>query len=224
MSHAVHNRAVELDRRTGEMSDLGIEMGRRIRARREARGLTQNALGKRLGVTFQTVSKWERGETSPEISLLAPLAEALGVSVDWLLGGQLAEFVGRCHLFAGLAQSELRSVVALFSPLEVRSGGLVFEEGPGPNPGGLYIVAEGRVELRKAGRVLGSLAPGEIFSDYSFLDGGPCITRAVAMEDCVLYHLPRSDFERFGRTDPETTVRILLNELRRAAAWFRENE
>jgi len=63
----------------------GILAGNIARLRR-ARGLTQEALATGLGITFQAVSKWETGQTVPDTLLLPPLARALGVSVDKLLG------------------------------------------------------------------------------------------------------------------------------------------
>jgi len=49
-------------------------------------GLTQEALAEKLGITFQAVSKWETGQTVPDTLLLPPLAQALNVSIDKLLG------------------------------------------------------------------------------------------------------------------------------------------
>ncbi len=49
-------------------------------------GLTQEDLAKRLGITFQAVSKWETGQTVPDTLLLPALARELNVSVDKLLG------------------------------------------------------------------------------------------------------------------------------------------
>ncbi|MDR0273278.1 MAG: helix-turn-helix domain-containing protein [Clostridiales bacterium] len=49
-------------------------------------GLTQEMLAERLGITFQAVSKWETNQTVPDTVLLPKLAQALGVSVDKLLG------------------------------------------------------------------------------------------------------------------------------------------
>src|SRR5699024_1850583 len=40
-----------------------------------------------LGVTFQAVSKWERGETLPDIAILADLAEVLETTIDFILKG-----------------------------------------------------------------------------------------------------------------------------------------
>lgn len=61
--------------------------GRQIAALRKGRGLTQNELGEHLGVSFQAVSKWERGETMPDTTLLVDLAQALETTVDFILTG-----------------------------------------------------------------------------------------------------------------------------------------
>lgn len=50
--------------------------------------LTQKELANMLGVSDKAVSKWEVGDSYPDISLLCPIAETLGVSVDELLKGE----------------------------------------------------------------------------------------------------------------------------------------
>lgn len=62
-------------------------VGDRIAERRRALGLTQAALADALSLTHQAVSKWERGESLPDVALLMPLADLLQVSVDGLLRG-----------------------------------------------------------------------------------------------------------------------------------------
>lgn len=65
------------------------KVGKQILDLRKAKNITQAELGERLGVSFQAVSKWERGETLPDISLLADLANILETTIDnILLGGQ----------------------------------------------------------------------------------------------------------------------------------------
>lgn len=61
--------------------------GGAIRRLREERGLTQAKLAERLDVSAKAVSKWETGKGFPDISLLEPLAGALGASVMELLSG-----------------------------------------------------------------------------------------------------------------------------------------
>ena len=59
-----------------------------IRALRESKKMTQEELAARLFVSGKAVSKWETGNGYPDISLLEPLAEALGISVIELLSGR----------------------------------------------------------------------------------------------------------------------------------------
>ena len=59
------------------------KVGGQIAALRKAKGLTQNDLGERLGVTFQSVSKLERGETLPDTAILVDLADVLETTVDF---------------------------------------------------------------------------------------------------------------------------------------------
>ena len=59
-----------------------------IAARRQELGLTQKELAERLNVSDRAVSKWERGAGFPDVSLLEPLADALGLSVLELIHGQ----------------------------------------------------------------------------------------------------------------------------------------
>ena len=53
---------------------------------RKQRRLTQEQLAAQVGVTFQSVSKWETGQTLPDVALLPALAGILNVSIDALLG------------------------------------------------------------------------------------------------------------------------------------------
>lgn len=62
--------------------------GAAIKALREARKLTQADLAQMIGVSSKTVSKWETAKGLPDISLLQPLAQALGISVIELMNGQ----------------------------------------------------------------------------------------------------------------------------------------
>ena len=67
-----------------------------IRALREGKGLTQEALAQKLFVSGKAVSKWETGKGYPDISLLEPLAAALDISVIELLSGQPVKNRNRC--------------------------------------------------------------------------------------------------------------------------------
>ena len=62
--------------------------GATIKTLREAKKLTQSQLAEQLGVSDKAVSKWETGKGLPDISLLQPLAAALGVSLIELMNGE----------------------------------------------------------------------------------------------------------------------------------------
>ncbi len=61
------------------------EFGRFVAERRKEKDYTQKALAERLFVSDKAVSKWERGISMPDITLLVPLSELLGVTVTELL-------------------------------------------------------------------------------------------------------------------------------------------
>lgn len=60
-------------------------LSKKISHLRKIRGLTQEQLGEKLGISGQAVSKWENGESMPDIMLLPDLCDILGVSADALL-------------------------------------------------------------------------------------------------------------------------------------------
>ncbi len=61
-----------------------MEIGNQIKALRLRRGITQEAMAQHLGVTPQSVSKWERGATTPDIGLLPEISAYFGVTIDEL--------------------------------------------------------------------------------------------------------------------------------------------
>ena len=61
--------------------------GKFIAKRRKDLNMTQNELAEKLHITDKAVSKWERGLSFPDISVLIPLAEILNISLYDLLNG-----------------------------------------------------------------------------------------------------------------------------------------
>lgn len=68
-----------------------MKLNEQIAFLRKAKGITQEELAKALGVTNQSVSKWESGQCCPDIQLLPELAGYFAVSVDELLGYKSAD-------------------------------------------------------------------------------------------------------------------------------------
>lgn len=85
------------------------EIGRRIKDRRVAMGLTQEAMAERAGITPTYASHIERGEKRPSLGVLVRIATALDITVDRLLTGSqpadrmaflldIEELMSRCTL------------------------------------------------------------------------------------------------------------------------------
>lgn len=66
-------------------------MGSFISALRKAKGMTQRELAERLNVSDKAVSRWERDENAPDLSLIPVIAEIFGVTADELLRGERTE-------------------------------------------------------------------------------------------------------------------------------------
>lgn len=64
-----------------------LKIGKYIQELRKRKNITQNQLGEKLNISFQAVSKWERGETLPDVSILLDLAAILETTVDNILNG-----------------------------------------------------------------------------------------------------------------------------------------
>lgn len=62
-----------------------MTLGEKIQALRKRAGMSQEELAGALGVSRQAVSRWETGETMPELPKLLALSRALGVTADWLI-------------------------------------------------------------------------------------------------------------------------------------------
>ncbi|MDE6661671.1 MAG: helix-turn-helix domain-containing protein [Anaeroplasmataceae bacterium] len=67
-----------------------IKMGNFLTELRKEKDLSQTDLAEIIGVTFQAVSKWERGEAIPDISILEKLASFYSVSIDEIIKGEVS--------------------------------------------------------------------------------------------------------------------------------------
>ena len=61
-----------------------MTIGQRIAQKRKELGLSQEALGSKLGVSRQSIYKWEADSALPEVDKLIALSRLFGVSVGWL--------------------------------------------------------------------------------------------------------------------------------------------
>ena len=94
-------------------------LGETIRRLRLDRGLKQEELGRRLGISKQSVSNWENENIMPSVELLERLADCFGVTTDYLLGRE-----GRRTLdITGLTSVETAHLQLLVEELRRRPRG-----------------------------------------------------------------------------------------------------
>ena len=70
---------------------MNLKLGDNIRTLRLQHKLTQEQLADRLGVSYQSISRWENGVTYPDIEFLPAIARHFSVTTDYLLGQDEAE-------------------------------------------------------------------------------------------------------------------------------------
>lgn len=70
---------------------MELYIGENVKRLRREKGITQETLAEYMHVSTPAVSKWERGETLPDISMVIPLASYFGVSTDEILGLDMAK-------------------------------------------------------------------------------------------------------------------------------------
>ncbi len=94
---------------------MNIHLGEKIRSLRKAKNISQEVLAQYLGVSFQAVSKWENGDTMPDVAMIPALASFFGVSTDELFDFNLMEMEEKVmeicreaahHRFSDPAKSE----------------------------------------------------------------------------------------------------------------------
>lgn len=92
-----------------------MEIGKEIRRLREDRGLTQEALAEALNVTAQSISKWERGTSMPDVQMLPRIAVFFGVTIDQLFAmapeQQMERIENRIYSMGLLEGAEERQLV-----------------------------------------------------------------------------------------------------------------
>ena len=94
-----------------------VKVGRIISQKRKEHNMTQMQLADALGISFQAVSNWERGNSMPDISKLPELAELFGCSIEELLGGgRSAGNVEKMTKGEDLSLGELADIAPVLPP------------------------------------------------------------------------------------------------------------
>ena len=105
---------------------------------------------------------------------------------------------------------------------EIAAGAVIFREGdPGEE---MYVVQEGRVEIRVGEEVVETLGPGEIFGELALIDDQPRSATAVAVTASRVAAVPEARFHFMVQQTPRfalQVMRVMAERLRRATAQAR---
>lgn len=96
---------------------MTVYLGENLKRLRLQSGLTQEALAELLGVSFQSVSRWERGESYPDITMLPNIALFFNITVDELLG------VGTEN-----DEKKINSYLSLYDTMKLKDISLTYNE------------------------------------------------------------------------------------------------
>ena len=102
-------------------------VGQLISKLRKEKGMTQQELADKLQITDKAVSKWERGLSCPDISILPQVVEILGVNVDYLLSTSTSK-IDKGQSFKELNKKDVKEMIFLLCrcvSLALSIGGLI---------------------------------------------------------------------------------------------------
>ena len=100
------------------------KIGKRISELRRSKDITQTALADMMGISFQAVSNWERGESMPDISKLGDLSRIFGVSIDEILcnprAAKIVEEISEGEKPDDMTAEELAETAPIMTPAQAQ--------------------------------------------------------------------------------------------------------
>jgi len=99
-------------------SEIDVYVGKRLRLRRTILAMKQEELADAVGVTYQQIQKYERGDTRLSVGRLFDIGLVLGVPVEWFLDGLHDDAPPRCSLTAILADRDAAELIRLYSSVK----------------------------------------------------------------------------------------------------------
>lgn len=124
-------------------------------------------------------------------------------------------------LFGGMDAASARSLIALMTRREMVKGDVLFNEGDDGHA--LFVVVKGKVKMARTARdgrenLLGLLGVGDMLGELSVFDPGPRMSRARAVEESVVYELPKEILDEWLDENLEMSrhlMRALAQRIRR---------
>ncbi|MBI4822292.1 MAG: SpoIIE family protein phosphatase [Deltaproteobacteria bacterium] len=132
---------------------------------------------------------------------------------------EIVGILGRCDIFAGMAQDRLLDLAKSADVIDVKDGSRVFTEGePGHD---MHVVASGVVRIHRGEKALRQLAASSVFGEMALLDpGSKRAASATADGPAVLLRFDRETFMRIVENRPEVLLAMLREFSKRVNAYI----
>jgi CRP/FNR family transcriptional regulator, cyclic AMP receptor protein len=116
-------------------------------------------------------------------------------------------------LFSGLSKRELKRCGSVAKVVKFDAGDVVAEEGE--EGLAFYVIIEGQADVKRRGKTVATLIPGDFFGEVSLLDGGPRTATVVGTTPLKLLSILRWDFRELLKKDPGLVPKLLKELARR---------
>lgn len=130
-----------------------------------------------------------------------------------MAGVESATQLKKVPLFSGFDRKELEMLAQLLKEHQYRAGTPIVESGTAGH--GLYVIKEGTVAVKKDGRTIAKLGPGEFFGEISVLDDGPRTADVIAETDVVCLTLIAWEVRPLLMENASMTFKMLMELVRR---------
>ncbi len=121
-----------------------------------------------------------------------------------------AEHISRLselELFSGCSKKELQHIARASDEIEVPAGTVLMEQGEVGQDA--YVILEGEAVVRRGGRKIATVGPGDAIGELSLLDHGPRTAYVEATTDMKLLHLTSREFKGLLTETPALSLKLL---------------
>lgn len=123
------------------------------------------------------------------------------------------EQLGKIDIFSGLTKAELKKIRRLMTPISIKAGKEFIVEGTSGREA--FIILEGRATVRRGGRVVASVGPGDILGEMTVLTGAHRTASVTADTQVEAEVLSRREFSSLLDSQPKLAKKLLLGVVNR---------
>ncbi len=117
------------------------------------------------------------------------------------------EHLANVALFSGCTKKELERVAKAGDEIVMTAGTVIVDQGQTGREA--FVVLEGTVTVKRGGRKIGSLGPGDVVGELSLLDHGPRTATAICETDCELLVIDQRHFRSVLEDVPSMSIKLL---------------